>query len=255
MVNVSLNKLEKLSFRVNEAYKTLRTNIRFSGRDIKVIALTSTIPNEGKTSVSMNLARCFAEDGKNVLLIDADIRKSVVAARYERNIEVPGLTHYLTGQAGINDIVCNINEVINLYMIFTGVSAPNPSELLGTDRFKQMIELMRENFDFVIIDCPPLGSVIDAAVVAESCDGAAIVVECDNVSYRMIQRTKEQLDKANVHILGAILNKVPVRTGKGYYGKYYGKYYGRYYGNYYGSYGDYGDSTADGSSGEYEDED
>ena len=130
-------------------------------------------------------------------------------------------------------IHCNCS---NFGIIFTGKVAPNPSELLGNDRFKKMIATVREEYDYVVIDCPPLGSVIDAAIVAKECDGAIIVIETDNVSYKVVQRVQKQLEQSGCKILGAVLNKVEM-GGKGYYGKgYYGSYYGRYYGNY----GDYG---------------
>ncbi len=248
METIKFGKLNELSFRTSESYKALRTNVRFCGSDTKVIALTSTVPNEGKSSVSFNLARCFAEDHKTVCFVDADIRKSVIVARYERDREVPGLTHFLTKQARLSDVICIVEEIPDLYMIFTGTVAPNPSELLGSDRFAEMIKVLREKFDYVIIDCPPLGSVIDAALVAERADGVILVVESDSISYRFVQKSKEQLDKSGCRILGAVLNKVPIQSGKGYYGKYYGRYYGKYYGKYYGSYygSDYGNEEETG---------
>ena len=236
-MKINFEKKEELDFKSNEAYKTLRTNISFSGDDIRVIALTSSIPNEGKSVVAFNLANSLAEDGKKVLYIDADIRKSVTVVRYGVDIETKGLTHYLSGQAKLDQIIYETN-IDNLSIVFTGQTAPNPSELLGNDRFKKMLEQEREDFDYVIIDCPPLGSVIDAAIVAKECDGAIIVIETDNASYKIVQRVKKQLDQSGCRILGAVLNKVEM-GGKGYYGK---GYYGNYYGRYYGDYGSYGES-------------
>lgn len=232
MMKVNFEKKKELDFKTNEAYKSLRTNIRFSGEDVHVIALTSSVPNEGKSAVSFNLAVSFAEDEKKVLYVDADIRKSVTIARYGVDIETKGLSHYLTKQSELEDVIYETN-IPNFSIVFTGQAAPNPSELLGNDRFKKMIEIAREQFDYVIIDCPPLGSVIDAAIVAKECDGAIIVIETDNVSYKIVQRVKKQLEQSGCKILGAVLNKVEM-GGKGY--GYYGNYYGRYYGNY----GDYG---------------
>jgi capsular exopolysaccharide synthesis family protein len=236
-MKVNFEKKKDLDYKTNEAYKTLRTNISFSGEGIRVIALTSSVPNEGKSAVSFNLATSIAEDGKSVLYIDADIRKSVTVARYGVDIETKGLSHYLSGQNELEEVIYETN-VDNFSIIFTGQVAPNPSELLGTDRFKTMIALAREEYDYVIIDCPPLGSVIDAAIVAKECDGAIIVIETDNASYKIVQRVKKQLEQSGCKILGAVLNKVEM-GGKGY--GYYGKgYYGNYYGRYYGNYGDYG---------------
>lgn len=234
-MKVKFERDKELDFKTNEAYKALRTNISFSGDDIRVIALTSSVPNEGKSQVSFHLAKSFAEDGKKVLYIDADIRKSVTIARYGVDVETKGLSHYLSGQSEMKDVIYETN-IENFSIIFTGKVAPNPSELLGNDRFKKMIATVREEYDYVVIDCPPLGSVIDAAIVAKECDGAIIVIETDNVSYKVVQRVQKQLEQSGCKILGAVLNKVEM-GGKGYYGKgYYGSYYGRYYGNY----GDYG---------------
>jgi len=130
MQTIVFRKTEKLDFKANEAFKTLRTNILFSGSDIKVIALTSSTPNEGKTSTSLQLAKSFAEAGKKTLMIDADIRKSVIVGRYKISGEVAGLTHYLTGQREMEEILYGTNEE-NLDTIFAGPVSPNPSELLG----------------------------------------------------------------------------------------------------------------------------
>ena len=227
---INFENLKELDFKINESYKRIRTNISFSGDDIKTIAMTSSVPNEGKTEVSFNICRSFAEDGKKTLFIDADIRKTVVLARYGVDKEVKGLTHYLSGQTKeIESIICETN-IENLDVIFTGTKAPNPVELLGNKKFEKLMEYTREKYDYVVIDCPPLGSVIDAAVVAKLCDGTIILIETDNVSYKAVQSVKKQLDRSDCKILGAILNKVP-SSGKGYYG-----YYKGYYG-YYDSYG------------------
>lgn len=229
MRKITFGKVKQLDFKTNEAYKTLRTNILFSGEDIKVIAFTSSVPNEGKSSTSFHLAKSFAEDGKKILFMDADIRKSVILARHEADQEVVGLTHYLSGQDTKEDVIYASN-IEHMDVIFTGQVAPNPAELLGTEKFKELIAYAREQYDYVVVDCPPLGSVIDAAIIAKECDGAVIVIESDNVSYRLIQKVKTQLEVSGCKILGAVLNKVDMsRTGYMYYGK-----------GYYGNYGDYG---------------
>ena len=228
-MKLTFEKLKKLDFVSNEAYKTLRTNITFCGEDVRVIAVTSSTPNEGKTNVTFNLARAFAEDNKRILFIDADIRKSVLEARLGADQEVKGLSHYLTGKAELKDIVYGTN-IDHMDFIGTGPVAPNPSELLGNQKFRRLLEWARSEYQYVMIDCPPIGSVIDAAVVARQCDGAVYVIESEATSWRLAQRGKEQLEKTGCKILGAVLNKVEM-SGKRYgYGKYYGKYYGRYYG-------------------------
>ena len=230
---VSLKK-DKIDFRSEEAYKTLRANLEFSGEDIHVIAVTSCIPNEGKSSVSMNLAISMAESGKRVILIDADLRKSVLVGRYKTGKIRFGLTHYLSGKKHFSDVFCRTN-IPNMDMVFSGPVPPNPSELLGGKYFKKLIEKLRTVYDYIIIDTPPLGSVIDSAIVSKICDGTMIVIAANEVSYRFAQKVKEQLEKAECKILGCVLNKVDL-GGKGHYSKYYGNYYGKYYGKYYGNY-------------------
>lgn len=233
--SVVLKEDVELDFRTKEAYKTLRANLEFVGDDVKVIAVTSCTPNEGKSSVSMNLAKAIAESGKKVILIDADLRKSVLVGRYKTGAVRCGLTHFLSGQKSFQEICCSTN-VRNLYIAFAGPVPPNPSELLGGKYFSVAIQKLRDVFDYVIVDTPPLGSVIDSAIVSKQCDGSIMVVACNEISYRFAQRVKAQLEKAEGRILGCVLNKVPINK-KGYYSKYYDKYYGDYYygGNYYGT--------------------
>ncbi len=223
MEHIIFSARKELDFRTNESFKALRTNIQFCGDDIKVISLTSCIPSEGKTSVSFNLAVTFAEIGKKVILIDADLRKSVLAGRYRVGEVLGGLTHYLIGEKQLDEIV-NETDISNMDIIFAGANCPNPAELLYHQRFEDMIAILKEVYDYIIIDTPPLGSVIDSAIIARLSDGVVLVIEANMISYRFARDVKEQLSKSNCRILGAILNKVP-RDKNGYYSKYYGNYY------------------------------
>ncbi len=226
-------------YRTREAYKTLRTNIELCGSDIRTIVITSCTPNEGKTSVAVELARAFAEAGKQVVLVDADLRKSVLVGRYKTGAVHHGLIHVLAGRETLEAVV-HMTNIQNLYMIFAGPVPPNPSELLGGGKFKETLFSLRGQFDYVIVDTPPLGSVIDAAVVARECDGAMLVIQNNGISRRFARKVKEQLEKTGCRVLGAVLNKVDMSAGGiyGHYGRYYGKYYGKYYGQYYGRYGE-----------------
>ena len=224
METVSINKITKKNFQLEEAYKTLRSNIQFSGSDIKVIGFTSSQPDEGKSSVSLNLAVSLAELGKKVMFIDGDLRKSVLLGRYRINKPIKGLTHYLSGLNSLNQVIYSAN-MDNLHLIFSGQIPPNPSELLNGDIFSDLITDLRKEYDYIIIDTPPLGVVIDAAIIAQKCDGMILVIESNTISYKFAQKVKEQLDKTETKILGAVLNKVDM-SDSGYYGKYYGKYYG-----------------------------
>lgn len=220
---------DKDDYKVNEAYKSLRTNIEFSG-DNKVLVFTSCQPNEGKSTVSIKLALSLAEAGKKVAFIDADLRKSVLVGRYRIKGENKGLTHFLVGLQNVDEVLYKTTKK-NLHVMLAGAMPPNPSELLGTARFGGLIETLREFYDYVIIDAPPIGAVIDAAIIARQADAAVLVIAAGQDSYKFAQAAKDQMEKADCKILGAILNKVDT-SSNGYYGKYYGKYYGRYYGSY-----------------------
>ncbi|MCM1467214.1 MAG: CpsD/CapB family tyrosine-protein kinase [Alistipes sp.] len=229
MQEVTIN-VKKADNRLEESYKNLRTNIQLCGSDNAIILFTSCSPNEGKSSISFNLARSMAEVGKKVLFVDADLRKSVLLGRYRVSGNIKGLTHYLSGQCNLDEIIY-ATQIDRLHMIFSGVVPPNPAELLDGKLFKAIIREFSRHYDYVIIDTPPLGNVIDAAIIAQVANAAVLVLGAGNISRKFAQMTLEQLKKTNCKVLGAVLNKVDLREN-GYYGKYYGKYYGEYYGNY-----------------------
>ena len=191
---------------ITEAYKRLRANIEFKGEQIKVIAVTSCAPHEGKSTVSFELASTFAQAGKRVLFVDGDLRQSELLQRHQKGKIRFGLVHYLIGKYSMDEVVCETDSK-NLFMIFAGPVPPNPTELLGNQRFADMLVKAREKYDVVIVDTPPLGSVIDAAVVAGKCDGAILVIADGEVRYPLAQKIKEQLEKAGTRILGCVLNK------------------------------------------------
>lgn len=235
-MRVELGELEELSYGKKESFNSLRTNLSFCGEDVKAIAFTSCTPDEGKSSTVMQLARSIAENKKRVLLIDADLRRSVLVGRHHAKSEdkdgIRGLTHYLSGQNKLNEILFETN-IENLDIIFAGRMTPNPTELLGNHYFGKLLSYSREHYDMVLIDTPPLGSVIDTAVIAPNVDGVILVVEANKCSYRFVQDIKKQLEIAQTRILGVVLNKVKVERG-GYYNKYYRGYYKGYYNKYYG---------------------
>ncbi len=228
MSKIILDGIDQLNYYCKEAYGALRTNLQFCGIDVKTILFTSYTQNEGKSYVSMNVAFSMANIGKKVILIDADLRKSVLIGRYKVSLAVMGLSHFLSGQCELKDIIKETN-INNLDMILCSKYPPNPAELLVQERFKTMIENLKGMYDYVIIDTPPLGIVIDSAIIATCCDGAVIVVETGKTRYKFIQQIKKQLEKSQCKILGVVLNKVPFQK-KGTYGKYgmYGRNYGQY---------------------------
>jgi capsular exopolysaccharide synthesis family protein len=231
MRHINFESYHQLDFRSNEAYISLRTNLLFCGNNIKLVCFTSCLPNEGKSNVSFHLAVSIAESGKKVLFVDADLRKSVIIGRYKPDRAVLGLTHYLSGQNEMEDIRYTTN-MKNLDIILSGPVSPNPSELLGSDYFLELLKSMRNEYDYVIIDTPPLASVIDSVIVSEQCDGVVLIIETNAISYKLAQRVKKQLEKGNCKILGAVLNKVNLSDRLyGHYKKKYRRYENDYKSN------------------------
>ena len=223
MKQISIHR-QKLDYSLSEAYKSLRTNLLFCGEDKKVIAITSCTPNEGKSTVSLNLAMSLADSGKKVLFIDADLRKSVLVGRTEVKGDIKGLSHLLSGQVNIKDVIY-ATDIPGFCILYAGKEPPNPAELLGGEYFKKFLKVTKDIYDYVIIDTPPLGSVIDGAVIANQRDGSVLVLESGAISYHFAQEIRDQLKKCSCPVLGVILNKVDM-SNQSYYGKYYGKYYG-----------------------------
>ena len=212
---------------MEEYYNSIRTNVQFSGRDLKVITLTSAQIGEGKSTTSVNLAISFARAGFRTLLIDADTRNSVMSGTFKSNERYQGLTSFLSGNAELSDVICD-TTIDNLMIIPAGQVPPNPTSLIQNDNFKVMIETVRGLYDYVIIDTPPLGLVIDAAILAHYSDASLVVVKAGVDKRRTITKLKEQLEQSGSVFLGVILNKYGIHLES------YGKY-----GEKYGSYGNY----------------
>lgn len=224
---------------LEEYYNSIRTNIQFSGRDLKVITLTSAQTGEGKSTTSTNLAISFAKAGFRTLLIDADTRNSVMSGTFKSNERYQGLTSFLSGNAELSDVICD-TSIDNLMILPAGQVPPNPTSLIQNDNFKSMIETVRGLYDYVIIDTPPLGLVIDAAILAHHSDASLLVVKAGADKRRTITKLKEQLEQSGSVFLGVILNKYDIHLDK--YGS-YGSYGG------YGSYGNYGKSDEKSKNG------
>lgn len=225
MQQVIFENIKNLDYKSNEAYKQFRTNILFSGSGIKVLCFTSCLPDEGKSNVSFHLAISIAESGKRVVFVDADLRKSVLIGRYKPDHAVLGLTHYLSGQNYMEEVLYKTN-IDNLDVIFSGPIPPNPSELLLNQVFHTLLKDLRGKYDYVIIDTPPIVNVIDSVIIAEQCDGVVLVIEDSKITYKLAQRVKKQLERGNSKILGVVLNKVDFKSYEyGIYGKEYNAYY------------------------------
>ncbi|MBJ8349327.1 tyrosine-protein kinase [Streptococcus zalophi] len=213
--------------KTEEYYNSIRTNIQFSGTDIKTIVITSVQPNEGKSTTSVNLAISMARSGYKTLLIDADTRNSVMSGTFKANAKVQGLTSFLSGRCELSEIISDTN-VENLMVVPAGQVPPNPTSLLQNKNFSQLVELSRSVYDYVIIDSPPIGLVIDAAIIAQKCDASIIVTEAGSVKKRFVQKAKEQMEQSGAQFLGIILNKVDSTLEQ----------YGAY-----GAYGEYGNQS------------
>lgn len=200
-----------------EAYNVLRTNIQFSRQDVKVIALTSCGMNEGKTVLSLHIGRSLAELGKRVLVIDTDMRKSVMAGRNADAKGAKGLSEVLVGQENLQDCIYK-TQYPNLHVLFSGKYPPNPVQLLNGKYFERIVDAVRDVYDYIIVDTPPLGIVIDAAVIAAKCDSAILVIGNTNVKYTQAQDVVSQLEKSGCNVLGVVLNNTDNKR-KGYYKK------------------------------------
>jgi capsular exopolysaccharide synthesis family protein len=210
-----------------EAFRSLRTAVLFSAPAAppKIIVLTSAGASEGKTVSSLNLASSLAEAGSRVLLIDVDLRRPschrVLGITNDR-----GLSNFLSGQAEFASLVRPLHAD-RLFFVPAGPTPPNPAELVGSARMRDVLEELRDEYDFVILDSPPVLPVTDAVVLGREADGAVLVVKGHDTPRELLRRARDQLLQANVHLLGAVVNNVDLRWGDQYfYGRYYGSYYG-----------------------------
>ncbi|RYM05487.1 polysaccharide biosynthesis tyrosine autokinase [Sporolactobacillus sp. THM7-7] len=205
-----------------EQYRTIRTNIDFSqvSGDLKTIMVSSSGPGEGKSTTAANIAIVMAQQGKNVLLIDADLRKPTMHYTF-RVGNIDGLTTLLTKKATFDEAVQK-TEVDNLYLLTSGPIPPNPAELLSSAAMSSFLKHALTLFDTVIIDTPPVLAVTDAQILASLCDGTVLVVRSRTTEKEAAIKAKELLLKAKAKILGVVLNAKPVNKSDGYYYYYYG---------------------------------
>ena len=211
---------------VAEAYRSLRTNIAFARAQsrARTLVLTSPGPADGKSTTVANLAITFAQQGQRTLLIDGDLRRAVLDKTFSVP-RTPGLTEVIVGVSPLASAV-HQTTVENLFVMGSGQLPPNPSELLGSDRMREVLAEARETFDVVLFDSPPLLAVTDAAVLSTMVDGVILVVRVGSTSREAVRRAAGHLRTVHSRILGAVLNDIDVSRG-GYYGG-YGYYYYAY---------------------------
>lgn len=235
MKTLFIDKIPELPFYVTEALNQLRINLGFSGANIKVIMITSSTPNEGKSFVAMNLWKQMASLGSRCLFIDCDLRNSVLRDKwgFRTEDEFVGIVHYLAGKAELNDVVY-LTNVENGYIIPVSTDVADPTILLEGQRFDDMMKVCREEFDYIIVDTPPLGSVADALNIAGHCDGSLLVIRSGEVPRKMVENSVQLLRRTSIPLLGVVLNRAETGHGAGSY--YYNHYYRYGYGeDYYGS--------------------
>lgn len=216
-------------FQYVEAYKSLRTNLSFlSGTSgCKVILITSSVPEEGKSNVAINLSMTLAEGGKHVLLMDCDLRKGSLSRYLNVKRSHPGISNVIAGQCNLNEAIASVNGA-EFALLPVGPIPPNPAEMLSTDKMASLVKAVREAFDYVIVDTPPVSVVTDAAVMSRLVDGVVLVVRPGVTTIQGAQLSKKNLDAVNAHVLGVVLNGYDVkRSGKkdGYYYSYSYDYY------------------------------
>jgi protein-tyrosine kinase len=206
---------------ISEQYRTIRTNIQFSSVDesIQSIMVTSSGPEEGKSTTVANLAVVFAQTGKKVLLIDADLRKPTVHYTFQVD-NLLGLTNVLTKQSSMEDAV-NSTKVENLFVLTSGPIPPNPAELLGSKAMDDLLEMAMTVYDIVIFDTPPVLAVTDAQILANKCNGTILVVNSGKTEVEPAVKAKELLLSSKGKLLGVVLNQKNANDSQYYY------YYGR----------------------------
>ena len=211
-------------FAYSEAFKSLRTNLEFvsSTDNCKTIMMVSALSGEGKTTVSINLAIALAQDGKKVLLCDCDLRKPKVQ-RYLRikHSSEYGVSTVLSGSSEIDSAIGFVEE-LGIYVMLSGPTPPNPSELLASESSKRMFEELKTRFDFIICDTPPVAIVADSIAFSKHMDGAIMIVRQNYATRNQITEGLEKLGNVGTNVLGVVLNNYDSKVDNNYkYDKYY----------------------------------
>ena len=229
MKKLTLNNMGTLPYSTEEAMNRLLVNFGLCGKEYKKVIVTSSVPNEGKSFVAAQLWRLLAEAGNKVILVDADIRKSVIRSRYQLTTEDAspiGLAHHLAGQAELEDVIYSTN-IRGGFIVPTFRTVANPAILLQSGRFGTMLDRLAQVSDYVLVDTPPLNNVSDGGLIASHCDGALLVVRCGSTPRGLVANSIKQLELANCRLLGTVLNRVEQKQNAYYYRySHYGYGYG-----------------------------
>lgn len=206
---------KNMPFPYVEAYNSLRTNLNFfaNTEGAHSFVVTSAVPEESKSNVAVNMAVTLANGGKKVILIDCDLRKPVLHKYLKMGHNVKGLTNVLSGEADLEECVYQYKSM-NIFVLTAGIIPPNPSELLGRDKMQQVIDRLKEMFDYVLLDAPPVSVVTDAAVLGRMVDGALLVVRSCFAPRETVQLAKRKLQDVNVRIFGAVLTRYNMKKNR-----------------------------------------
>jgi protein-tyrosine kinase len=210
---LSIRKFPELDYDGKEAINTLCTNLTLSGENCKRIMMTSLLDAEGKTFLSMQILRTLSELGKRAVLIDADLRRSTIDTTYRiqyTDDEKLGLAHYLTKKCEMNDIIY-ATDLLRAYYVPAGYVANNSLALLNAARFRQLLEQVSHLVEFIIVDAPPIGMIVDALEIAKSCDGAVLVVGYNQVHRKDLLTARCEIEKTGCEVLGTVINNVPMK--------------------------------------------
>jgi len=228
MMQLEIRKIASSEYKLKEAINTLCTNLLLYDDDAKVIMVTSCFPQEGKSTVSFELTRTIGDLGKRVILIDADIRASCLMEEYDINMapgsKTPfrGLSRYLSGGCRAEEIIGETN-LKNVSMILGGRNVINSLPLLSSDRMGALMNIVKGMYDIIIVDTPPIGTIIDAAKIARHCDGALLVVKSGKVKRKELAEAMKQMERTGCPIFGTVLNAYAEeeKGSREYYREYY----------------------------------
>ena len=218
---------EDLPFNASEAIYQLRTGILYSSKDVKTIVVTSAFENQGKSFISFHLAYSLSQVGKRVLLVDTDMRKSVLQRRMGLEGVKLGLSEYLSGNAEVGQVIYDVG-IPNMHVLFSGKLVTNASAFLSAKWLRTLCDSVKDSYDYIIFDTPPVGVVGDAAIVSSVCDGTLLVIENGVTKKKTLCQIAAELEKVDTNILGVVQNMVGSKKDSSYYGK---GNYGYYYGN------------------------